>query len=59
MTMDADVSGHAVLGVGTGVIDTTRVMLVRNSWGPDWGLQGHAWVSEDYLVKTLICAAFS
>lgn len=56
---DPDVGGHAVLAVGTGLIDSTRVMLIRNSWGPDWGIRGHLWVAEDYLATRIICAAFS
>lgn len=25
-------------------------ILVRNSWGEQWGDGGHAWLRDDYLV---------
>ncbi len=56
---DLDVGRHAVLAVGTGLSDRTRVILLRNSWGPDWGISGHVWVTEDYLATRIICAAYS
>ena len=36
---DALVGGHAVLAVGYD--DQRRRFLVRNSWGPAWGLRGY------------------
>lgn len=41
------VGGHAVLGVGYN--DARRQFIVRNSWGPDWGLQGYFFMPYDYL----------
>ena len=32
--------GHAILLIGWGVEDTTNYLIVQNSWGPDWGLNG-------------------
>jgi C1A family cysteine protease len=46
---DVDTAYHAVLAVGHGVEDRKRYILVRNSWGIDWGLKGHAWVAVEYL----------
>lgn len=40
--------GHAVLAVGHGADATAQYLLVRNSWGPAWGLNGHAWLRQDY-----------
>ncbi|MFZ9594788.1 MAG: C1 family peptidase [Bdellovibrionia bacterium] len=37
------VGGHAVSLVGYS--DEKRAWLIRNSWGPDWGEGGFAWVS--------------
>jgi C1A family cysteine protease len=37
--------GHAVSLVGYD--DTQRAWLIRNSWGPQWGEQGFAWISWD------------
>lgn len=42
-------AGHALLVVGSGLVDAHRRLLVRNSWGPRWGDLGHAWISEEYL----------
>jgi hypothetical protein len=41
---------HAVLAVATGKRAKTRFVLVRNSWGESWGLSGHAWLSERFMV---------
>jgi hypothetical protein len=45
--------GHAVVVVGRGGYHGEPVMLLRNSWGPNWGHQGHAWVRETYLHARL------
>lgn len=45
---------HAVVAVATGHRGSSRLLLVRNSWGPYWGAGGHAWVSEAYLAPRII-----
>lgn len=40
---------HAVIALGHGTRGTDRVVLVRNSWGPRWGQQGYAWITEKFL----------
>jgi hypothetical protein len=40
---------HAVIALGHGTRGTDRVVLVRNSWGPRWGLHGCAWITEKFL----------
>ncbi|MEO1379411.1 MAG: C1 family peptidase [Pseudomonadota bacterium] len=42
---------HAVVAVGHGLIGQQRAVLIRNSWGPTWGLQGHGWLTENYLTR--------
>lgn len=50
-TPGAEQGLHAVCIVG---IDLTReLLLVRNSWGPEWGDQGHAWVSWLWLATRM------
>ncbi len=44
---------HAVVAVGHGTIDGTRAILVRNSWGTEWGVDGHAWLLEDFIGPRL------
>ena len=44
---------HALVAVGYGDVDGVRAVLVRNSWGADWGLGGHAWLPEPFLVPRL------
>jgi hypothetical protein len=47
---------HAVLGIGWGrpaAAGHSRVMLARNSWGPSWAMNGHAWLTERFLEQNL------
>ena len=48
---------HAVVAVGHGLVGSDRYILVRNSWGQGWGLQGHAWLDAAYLKTRLLVAA--
>ena len=48
---------HAVVAVGHGERGSTSFVLVRNSWGQALGLEGHAWISVDYLAPRLTGAA--
>jgi hypothetical protein len=48
---------HAVVAIGHGERRSSRFVLIRNSWGEAWGLQGYAWVSVDYLAPRLTGAA--
>ncbi len=44
-------SGHAVVAVGWGTNGSDRQILIRNSWGSEWGDHGHAWLSEAYTEE--------
>jgi Papain family cysteine protease len=44
---------HAVVAVGYGVLDGAPAVLVRNSWGAGWGLDGHAWLPEPFVSPRL------
>jgi hypothetical protein len=48
---------HALVAVGLGHRGADRFVLVRNSWGEAWGLNGHAWVETNYLKPRLLRAA--
>lgn len=39
--------GHAMLIVGYNHTDS--YFIVKNSWGTDWGHNGYAWISYDYI----------
>lgn len=42
---------HAVVAVGYGDAPQGRVVLVRNSWGLSWGLEGYGWITENFLAR--------
>jgi C1A family cysteine protease len=58
---ESTVGGHAVLAVGyddtlrivNGPVTTTGALLIRNSWGPNWGDHGYGYLPYDYVNRSL------
>ena len=48
---------HALVAVGHGTVDGATAILVRNSWGAGWGIDGHAWLTERFLAPRLFATA--
>jgi len=45
---DQVMGGHGVCTVGFD--DDKQCFIVKNSWGPDWGLNGYFYMPYDYLA---------
>lgn len=48
---------HALVAVGHGHAEANRFLLVRNSWGDQWALNGYVWLDFTYLEPRLLTAA--
>ena len=48
--------GHAILGVGYD--DSKKALIVRNSWGTEWGLQGYFYLPYDYITISDLASDF-
>ena len=46
---ERQIGGHAVCAVGYD--DAAKRLLVRNSWGPGWGMQGYFTMPYDYVAS--------
>ena len=50
------VGGHAVMAAGYD--DKKKAVLVRNSWGTDWGIKGYFWMPYDYISSSKLASDF-
>jgi C1A family cysteine protease len=48
--------GHAVIAVGYD--DRKKAVLVRNSWGPKWGVKGHFWMPYKLITDPKLAHDF-
>jgi C1A family cysteine protease len=53
---EAVIGGHAVMAVGFD--DSKQWFIVRNSWGPGWGLKGYFTLPYAYLTDTNLADDF-
>ncbi|MEO7120886.1 MAG: C1 family peptidase [Ginsengibacter sp.] len=55
-TKEKVVGGHAVMAVGYD--DSKQVVIVRNSWGKDWGAKGYFYMPYSYITSSHLCDDF-
>lgn len=48
--------GHATLGVGYD--DSKKMIITRNSWGLDWGINGYFYLPYDYITSSQLASDF-
>ncbi len=53
---EKQLGGHAVCAVGYD--DSTKRLLVRNSWGADWGMRGYFTMPYDYVSNSNLADDF-
>lgn len=53
---ERQLGGHAIMAVGYN--DSTKRLLIRNSWGTDWGLKGYFTMPYNYAANTNLADDF-
>lgn len=53
---EAAIGGHAVLAVGYD--DYEQAFIIRNSWGYDWGIEGHYMLPYEYILNPDLATDF-
>lgn len=53
---EKQLGGHAVVAVGYD--DNQKRFIVRNSWGPNWGMNGYFTIPYDYLANNNLADDF-
>jgi len=53
---EASIGGHAVMCVGYD--DAKQWFIVRNSWGPKWGMKGYFTLPYPYLISANLASDF-
>jgi C1A family cysteine protease len=53
---EKQIGGHAVLAVGYD--EDQQRFIVRNSWGPKWGMQGYFTLPYPYVLQATLAGDF-
>lgn len=56
MPNEQPIGGHAVLAVGYD--DTKQALIVRNSWGTEWGINGYFYLPYGYVTEPNLSADY-
>lgn len=53
---DRPEGGHAIMSAGYD--DSKKALIIRNSWGTSWGLQGYFYMPYDYITTPNLASDF-